>query len=208
MIFRRQGSTQTEQIPSGLRSHDPQAVADLYNLMGDKVYSVILAIVRNPITAEDLTQDTFVRVWNHSGQFTGGTDALGRWLISIGRHRAIDFLRQMRRRVEKDSVSMDIDGGQSGSGIDATHSIPGDPGDALSLRDAMMRLPQQQRVVIQLAYWEGLSQTEIAEQMAQPLGTVKGWTRSALKHLRNSMEEHPAARGGKDKAEERTGSFQ
>ncbi|MDE3195843.1 MAG: sigma-70 family RNA polymerase sigma factor [Acidobacteriota bacterium] len=175
--------------------------------MGDRVYAVILAIVRNPITAEDLTQDTFIRVWNHSDQFAGDIDALRRWLLAIGRHRAIDFLRQMKRRVEKDSVPMDGADEKFAAGPERGPLRRADPGDVLSIRYAILRLPKQQRAVIELAYWEGLSQTEIAEQLNQPLGTVKGWTRSALKHLRTCMEEQPGARS-RENLDNRQGSLQ
>jgi len=169
----------------GLQSRDPKALSDLYDRYGRLVYSIILRIVRNPSLAEDLVQETFLRIWNRAGSFDGERGAIGAWVLTVARNRAIDHLRSTTGRLE--SAAVDLEKLENLAHF-ATLDI-----DALSmdrqqrLKQAFQKLTPNQRQVIDLAYFEGLSQTEMAERLKQPLGTVKTWTRSALKTLREEL---------------------
>jgi RNA polymerase sigma-70 factor, ECF subfamily len=167
-----------------LQKRDPQALGELYDKYGRLAFSLIYRIVRDVGTAEDLVQETFLRVWNRSQGFDGDRGALGGWLLAVARNRAIDYLRsaggKMRNAVELEetehpSLYMDLEKEVLNS--DRTRH----------LREAMEKLTPNQRSAIELAYFEGLSQTEIAERLGQPLGTVKTWVRMALKNLREAL---------------------
>ena len=168
-----------------LQSRDPKAMADLYDRYGRLVYSLIYRIVRNPSLAEDLAQETFLRIWNRVGSFDAEKGAVGAWVLTVARNRAIDHLRSMDGRLQAGVVEMDR--------LENTSRFSTFDVDALSidrmrrLKSAFEKLTPNQRQVIDLAYYEGLSQTEMAERLKQPLGTVKTWTRSALKILRDEL---------------------
>jgi RNA polymerase sigma-70 factor (ECF subfamily) len=168
-----------------LKKRDPEAMAELYDRFGRLSYSVIVGIVRDVGTAEDLMQETFLRVWNRVQAFDSERGSLGAWLLAVARNRAIDHVRSVGARMslncfeleERDHPSLFVN----------MESDLFSKENARRIREAMNRLNENQKKVIELAYYEGLSQTEMAERMAQPLGTVKTWARTALRVLRDEM---------------------
>lgn len=170
-----------------LKERDPQAMADLYDRYGRVAYSLIFRIVRNGAVAEDLVQETFLRVWNRVQSFDQQRGALGPWILTVARNRAIDYVRSIDGRMAAGALELDrvetpslfCDFSDSALSLDRSRRLKG----------AFEKLNENQRKVIELAYFEGLSQTEMAEQMKQPLGTVKTWVRSALKILRDELTE-------------------
>ena len=171
----------------GLKAHDPKAMSDLYDRYGRLAYSLIYRVVRNPSAAEDLLQETFMRVWNRVGSFDAQRGALGPWVLAVARNRAIDYLRSVDGRMQAGAVDLDrIEHPAQFSGIESS-ALAIDR--VRRLKSAFEKLSPNQRMVIELAYYEGLSQTEMAERLKQPLGTVKTWTRSALKTLRDELGE-------------------
>jgi RNA polymerase sigma-70 factor (ECF subfamily) len=175
------------ELAQRLQRRETQAMADLYDRFGRLVYSVIYAIVRDTGIAEDLLQETFLRIWNRSAGFDAARGALGPWLLTVARNRAIDHIRSAGARNSRNSLELEEREHKSqeiGVELDLQNK-----GQAAIIRSAMDKLPEKQRRVIELAYYEGLSQSEMAEKMGEPLGTVKTWVRSALKKLR---EELPA----------------
>jgi RNA polymerase sigma-70 factor (ECF subfamily) len=170
-----------------LKERDPHAMSDLYDRYGRLAYSLIFRIVRNGAAAEDLVQETFLRVWNRVQSFDRQKGALGPWILTVARNRAIDYLRSIDGRMAAGSLELDkvenpalfCEFSDSALSIDRARRIKG----------ALEKLNANQRMVIELAYFEGLSQTEMATQMKQPLGTVKTWVRSALKILRDELTE-------------------
>ena len=170
-----------------LKSREPQAVSDLYDRYGRLVYSLIYRVVRDAGTAEDLVQETFLRVWNRAASFDQQRGALGPWVLAVARNRAIDYLRSIDGRMSAGSLELDrIENPARFSAFDdSALSL----GRARMLKDAFEKLTPNQRMVIELAYYEGMSQTEMAERLKQPLGTVKTWVRSALKALRDELTE-------------------
>ncbi len=172
------------ELVKRLQSRDPQALAEIYDRYGRIAYSLILRVVRDGGIAEDLVQETFLRVWNRAQGFDAERGALGPWLLSIARNRAIDYLRSASGR-ERNAVEWEeID--HPSLYIHMERDILASD-NARVLRAALLKLAPRQREVIELAYFEGLTQTEMAERMGQPLGTVKTWVRSALKTLRDDL---------------------
>jgi RNA polymerase sigma-70 factor (ECF subfamily) len=170
-----------------LKSRDAHAMADLYDRYGRVAYSLIYRVVRNAAAAEDLVQETFLRVWNRVHSFDPQRGALGPWILTVARNRAIDYLRSVDGRLSWGAVELDkVENPALFSEIeDSAVAID----RSRRLKSAFQKLTPQQRMVIELAYYEGLSQSEMADRMKQPLGTVKTWVRSALKVLRDDLAE-------------------
>jgi len=174
-----------EDLAIRLQRRDPDAMADLYDRFGRMAWSVIVAIVRDAAVAEDLVQETFLRVWNRVHAFEPARGALGPWLLAIARNRAIDHLRSSSARIDRSSWELDVREHPSLFVDMEREVLNGD--HARLIRKAIASLNEKQQKVIELAYYEGLSQTEMAERMGEPLGTVKTWVRSALRHLREQL---------------------
>jgi len=173
-----------------LRARDAGAMGELYDRYGRLVYSVILRIVRNSAVAEDLVQETFLRVWNRMQAFNQERGALGPWVLTVARNRAIDYLRSADGRMS--AGTLDLDRLEHPEQFCDFESLALSLDRARRLKDAFEKLTPNQKTVVELAYYEGLSQTEMAERMQQPLGTVKTWVRSALKVLREQLTEAAA----------------
>jgi RNA polymerase sigma-70 factor (ECF subfamily) len=173
-----------------LQARDGGAMRELYDRYGRLVYSLILRIVRNSAAAEDLVQETFLRVWNRMQAFDQERGALGPWVLTVARNRAIDYLRSADGKMSAGALELDRleHPGQFCDFEDRALSLD----RARRLKDAFEKLTPNQKMVVEMAYYEGLSQTEMAERMQQPLGTVKTWVRSALKVLREQLTEAAA----------------
>jgi RNA polymerase sigma-70 factor (ECF subfamily) len=180
-----------DNLARKLRARDPHAMADLYDRYGRLAYALIHRIVRNSAVAEDLVQETFLRVWNRVQSFDPSRGALGPWVLTVARNRAIDYLRSVDGRMSQSSLELDrIENPVLFSSFE-DRALTMDR--VQRLQGAFQKLSPNQRLVIELAYYEGLSQTEMAERMKQPLGTVKTWVRTALKTLREALAEAATA---------------
>lgn len=165
-----------------LQRREPQAMAELYDRYGRVAYSMVLHMVRDKAIAEDLVQETFLRVWNRIHAVDPEKGAIGPWLMAVARNRAIDY---MRSSSEHKTVPFD----------EANHApfYSGMEADILAsdrvrrVKAAMEKLPAHYRAVMELAYFEGLSQAEMSVRMGQPLGTIKTWVRTALQSLRDEL---------------------
>jgi RNA polymerase sigma-70 factor (ECF subfamily) len=184
-------SKHDEDLARRLQRRDSTAMGELYDRFGRVAYSVILAIVRDGSLAEDLVQETFLRVWNRIHAFEAGRGSLGPWLLAIARNRAIDHLRSLSSRMDRNAYELDVREHPS-LFVDMERDVL-NTDHARVIRSAIAKLSANQQKVIELAYYEGLSQTEMAERMGEPLGTVKTWVRAALKHLREELGQAVAA---------------
>jgi len=170
-----------------LRERDAGAMRELYDHYGRLIYSLIQRMVRNSAAAEDLVQETFLRIWNRMPAFDQERGALGPWVLTVARNRAIDYLRSADGRMSAGALDLDRleHPGQFCDFDNRALSLD----RARMLKEAFEKLTPNQKTVIELAYYEGLSQTEMADRMQQPLGTIKTWVRSALKVLREQLTE-------------------
>ena len=138
--------------------------------------------------AQNLTQETFLAIWRHASAYTPQAGAVRNWLISILRHRTIDYLRALRRRSCLQEVSWE-------QVKEEEHPLLPDAWDeawrsilASQVRTALMQIPLEQREVIALAYFQGWTQSEIAQEYSIPLGTVKARMRLGLLHLKQALD--------------------
>ena len=169
-----------------LQHRDPEALASAYDRYGRIAYSLFVRITRDQSAAEDLVQELFIRLWNRARDFDASKGALGVWILAIARNMAIDHVRSAQARFAARSHSLDR--------IDrlCLSSNPGDPVSRIdtvrAVKAAFGILNANERQVIELAYFEGFSQSEIAARIHEPLGTVKSWMRSALSRLRMAVK--------------------
>ncbi len=180
------GSGGDAELVRRLQKRDPEALGELYDRYGRLAYSLIYRVVRDVGIAEDLVQETFLRVWNRVEGFDGDRGALGGWLLAVARNRAIDYLRSTAGRMRN---SLELEETEHPSLFQDLERDILNTDQARRLRKALEKLNSNQRNAIELAYFEGLSQTEMAERLGQPLGTVKTWVRAALKCLREELAE-------------------
>lgn len=166
---------------------DSGALGILYDRYGPAVYSLFLRTVRHRAAAEDLTQELFLRVWNRAGYFDPGKGSLGVWILSIAHHMAIDHVRSAESRFSSKLRPLkDVD-----FKVESTNTVvPSETAidHVRTVQSAFSYLSQNQQDVLKLAYFEGMSQTEIAAKLGEPLGTIKSWTRSALMRMRQAIQ--------------------
>jgi RNA polymerase sigma-70 factor, ECF subfamily len=168
-----------------LQQRDPKAMAELYDRYGRLVYSLIFRIVRDSAVAEDLAQESFLRVWNRIQGFDARRGALGAWILAVARNRAIDYVRSVDGRMARSAFEA-VDLENPALFADLEREVLSSD-QVRKIRAAVEKLSPHHRQVIEMAYFEGLSQTEMAERLKQPLGTVKTWVRVALKTLRDEL---------------------
>ncbi|MFZ1134048.1 MAG: sigma-70 family RNA polymerase sigma factor [Candidatus Korobacteraceae bacterium] len=164
------------RLVARVRAGDQQALAELYDRYSHVVYGVALRILQDTGAAEDILQDIFLQLWRRPDAFDSSRGSLAAWLAVIARHRSIDRLR--RRRPETDIEECVIAGGV-------------DPRDETErtlviekVRVVMNEMSSDQRTAMEMAFFQGLTHTEIAEKTGEPLGTIKTRIRSGLQMLR------------------------
>jgi RNA polymerase sigma-70 factor (ECF subfamily) len=163
-----------------LIERDQSALSELYDQFGRLVFSIALRVVQNPMLAEEITQDTFLKLWHQPASWDPDRGKFVSWLLTITRYTAIDRLRKEQRRPLHHAVELDeVRLGKRGH-IDDEPWL-----DARLLRAHIQRLPQEQLEVIELAFFEGLTHSELAERLGLPLGTVKTRIRLGLQKLRS-----------------------
>jgi RNA polymerase sigma-70 factor (ECF subfamily) len=172
-----------DEIILAIRSKDEKALVDAYERYGRLVQSVLRRITRDSWVADELLHDVFLRVWTNADVFDSTKASLSVWVVSIARNLAIDYLRSA---ASKATLLLPAAGRETAFELAHSRSGPTRVSD-LSVRAALAKLTGSQRRVLELAYFEGYSHSEIAEHLAKPLGTVKAWMRSALKSMRSTM---------------------
>lgn len=166
---------------------DQRALADLYRQTASKLFGVSLRICRREDWAEDVLQESFVNIWNHAGDYAAAKSAPMTWMTAIVRNRSLDWLRRPR----------EADGGEDFEARAAAIATE-EPGplarvlageDATALAACMEGLDSNQRQSITLAFVNGLSHSELADRLREPLGTVKTWIRRGLLRLKACLEQ-------------------
>jgi RNA polymerase sigma-70 factor, ECF subfamily len=181
-----QESRQAELIEEVARG-DQQALASLYDATSRLVYGLLLRMLGDAGAAEEVLLDVYAQVWRQARRYTGARGSPLAWLTTIARSRAIDRLRRGRdsaRRTEQlDARTFEV-----ASAAASVEEEVAARERAARVRAALEALPREQREVIELAYYGGLSHSEIAARTATPLGTVKTRTRLGMMRLRESLK--------------------
>ena len=173
---------------------DRAAFARFYEMTSGHLYAVVLRIQRDRASAEDLLQEVYVSVWKAAASFDAARSQPLTWLTSIARNRAIDSLRRQQAQPQTDSLSRDDEDERPDPAEALADETPGPlallsrASDARELSSCMERLSAAQRQSVALAFFDGLSHAEVAEQLREPLGTVKSWVRRALMSLKSCLE--------------------
>ena len=178
------------ELVARVANGDTNALAQLYDRYSQAIYSLCLRIVRDRPTAEELTQEVFVRLWRSAASFEPGKGRVSTWVLRIAHNLA---LNEIRRRQSRPAIAPDIDWEVESARL-SDPSTEGDPAmsawlreRAETIREAMTQLPQAQRQAIELAFFGGLSQAEIAAALGDPLGTVKSRIRTGMQRLRELL---------------------
>jgi RNA polymerase sigma-70 factor (ECF subfamily) len=166
-------------VLSAIRSGDENAMAVLYDRYSAVVYSVALRVLGDTGAAEDVLQEVFMQLWRNPGRFDSSRGSLGAWLAVIARHRAIDGLRKRRPEINIADVVVSVE-----------PDLWGDAERARAMekvRGTLGSMPSPQRQALEMAYFEGLSHSEISAKTGEPLGTIKTRIRSGLLALRKAF---------------------
>jgi RNA polymerase sigma-70 factor (ECF subfamily) len=182
-------ATQGNLLPS-IAAGDTVAVADLYDRHGATLYALLVRILAERSDAQEVLQESFVQAWRRAADFDPSRGSEIAWLVSIARNRAIDRLRARKlRAVREDEAGREIPNllqpVDTGGGAER-QAILGELRQRM--RAALDELPEAQRTALELAYFQGLSQSEIAERLGEPLGTIKTRTQLAMKKLREKLK--------------------
>ena len=167
-------------LVSAIRAGDQNAMAALYDRYSPVVYSVALRVLGDTGAAEDVQQDVFMQLWRNPGAFDASRGNLGAWLAVITRNRAIDTLRKRRPQDDLEDVVLSV---VPDLAADADRSRI-----ATKIRELLGAMPPAQRSALEMAYYEGLTHTEIASKTGEPLGTIKTRIRAGLIALRKALE--------------------
>lgn len=164
------------RLVARIRAGDQQAMSELYDRYAKVVYAVALRVLQDAAAAEDILQDVFLQLWRNPDAFDASRGSLPAWLAVISRHRSIDRLR--KRRPETDIEDCVIAGGPDlREEAERTLVIE-------KVRSVLGEMNPDQRKVLELAFFQGLTHTEIADKTGEPLGTIKTRIRSGLRQLR------------------------
>jgi RNA polymerase sigma-70 factor (ECF subfamily) len=172
------------RLVSRLEARDRLALAELYDQFGTCVYRVVLGVVKDAPTAENLTQETFLYIWNRIGGFDAARGSLAGWVGLVARSRAIDYLRSVEGRMARSTAPMEDAeryAQRYGKGYAQRYAHPSPVRSGLTQRC--------QRQALRLAYYWGLTQPGVAERLNRPLGTIMTWMRSGLQSLRADLED-------------------
>uniref|UniRef100_E6PZC2 Sigma-24, ECF subfamily n=1 Tax=mine drainage metagenome TaxID=410659 RepID=E6PZC2_9ZZZZ len=168
------------ELLEAVARQDQQAMATLFDRYSRLVYAIALRVLREPALAEDVMQEVLLQVWRSPGGFVSQRGSLGAWLAVVARNRSIDVLRKRSRQESLEDLTLPEPRNLSRS-VEDEHLMS-------QVRSAVMQLPADQQNSLQMAYFDGLSHTEISERTGTPLGTVKTRIRAGLTAVRKVLE--------------------
>jgi RNA polymerase sigma-70 factor, ECF subfamily len=164
---------------------DGSALGDLYDRHARAIYSLAVRMLADAAEAEDVVQDVFTQAWRQATRYDAARAPVAAWLMIITRARSLDRLRRRRSRIVATEIDSSTPHPRDPDASQEWLAITAEQAD--QLRGALGGLPEVQRTAIELAYYEGLSQSDIAERLQQPLGTIKTRIRTGLLKLREAL---------------------
>jgi RNA polymerase sigma-70 factor (ECF subfamily) len=175
----RNTTTSDLALVTAIRSGDQGAMAVLYDRYSSIIYSVALRVLQDTGTAEDVLQEIFMQLWRNPEAFDASRGNMAAWLAVIARHRAIDCLRKRQPENDLDAVIVCVER-DFASEADRSRVME-------KVRNVLEKMAPLQRSALEMAYFEGLTHSEIAEKTGEPLGTIKTRIRTGLQSLRNTL---------------------
>lgn len=180
-------SLDDKELVRAVMDRNTDAIAELFDRFSGMLSALSMRILNDPADVEEILQETFLQVWNQAARYDAKRSSVSTWLVLLARSRSIDRLRsrQVKLRTATAARQENPD----------THTSPKAVGNVLMqerrrrLQEEMAKLPEEQRQVLDLAFYGGMTQSEIAEQTSIPLGTVKTRTLLAMKKLRKALRE-------------------
>lgn len=167
------------------RAGEAEALAGLYDRHSRVAYSLAYRMMGERQAAEDLVQDSFIKVWRFAGSYRAERGSVRTWILSIVHNRGIDYLRSTAsRRRTQDRVEMTAETAQQSEAFSETWRNS----QRVQVQQALKTLPEDQFNILELAYYSGYTHAEIAEMLSIPLGTVKGRMRLGMKKIREYLE--------------------
>lgn len=165
-----------------LKSKDQQAFSYLYDNYGGAIYGIIIKIIGNEESARDLLQEVFIKIWRSMDSYDAGKGRLYTWMLNIARNSAIDVLRSSRYNQDKKISELENNVHNDNNALSTSIKT-----DHIGLKKIVSALKEEYRQIIDLAYFKGYTQDEIAKELNIPVGTVKTRSRSALIQLKSVM---------------------
>ncbi|MEO0562235.1 MAG: sigma-70 family RNA polymerase sigma factor [Chloroflexota bacterium] len=179
--------TKTKQLMARIAKRDQHALTALYEQHSERIYRMAYQVTQHRDSAEEITQDVFFQIWRWPERWDPERGKFTSWVLTVTRYTAIDYIRRQQRRPVTDAYHDET----------TSHVASEQPAAAYhaSARDeavqkTLKRLPKEQRVVIMLAFFRGMTHNEIADHLNVPLGTVKSRMRLGMEKLRSSLKEH------------------
>jgi RNA polymerase sigma factor (sigma-70 family) len=162
---------------------EESALAELYDRYGRAAYGLALRVLRDPVLAEDAVQEAFLTLWRTAARFVPERSKASTWILTLVHRRAVDSVRREQRR-RADSLERAAEPSVDGADEDVWLRLQRE-----RVQEALRKLPDAQREALELAYYGGLSQSELAERLGQPLGTIKSRMFGGLSRLRELLGE-------------------
>ena len=164
---------------------DEQAFAQFYEMTTARAFGLALRVLKNPALAEEVTQEAYLEAWRRSGRYDQSRGSVVAWLLTLVHRRAVDRVRATQASTRRDAAYQrrELAADTDTTSVAALAFV-----EAQQVRAAMSELSPTQRQAIRLAYFDGLSQTEVAARVGAPLGTVKFWIRGGLRKMRSALE--------------------
>jgi RNA polymerase sigma-70 factor (ECF subfamily) len=190
----------SNELPDGalmeqLRRQDARALEALYDRYARPVYSLVLRISQQAAATEEIVQDVFLHLWRHADRYDPSRGPLEPWLFTMARNRALDFLRLKSEKQRRREDAYEVDPPPSGTVPEQAPELRIDQERrAARVRALIAELPEAQRRAIELAFFDGLTHSEISSALGEPLGTVKSWIRGGLLRLRETLEKGDTVR--------------
>ncbi len=184
-----------EELLRRIAQHgDKRSFSELYDRFSGAVFAIILTIIKDRAEAEDALQDCFCSIWDHAEQYDPSKGRVVSWIMTVARNKAFDHTAKLKRqgkiatRVEE--VSQEEPKITDQDAFDSTVTRE----ESHAVREALNRLPEEQRQAIQLAFIKGMTQTEVADSLDEPLGTIKARIRRGLYQMRGVLQPYLAGR--------------
>ncbi len=172
------------RLVAGCAAGDDAALATLYDRYGRAAYGLALRIVRDPSLAEDAVQEGFLAAWRGAARFDAARAKVSTWLLSLVHHKAVDLVRREAARPAQPTDTLP----ERGDGADLADDVLAGF-ERARVEAALARLSEPQRQVLTLAYFDGFTQSELADRLGEPIGTIKSRTHAALARLRDLLAE-------------------